>query len=338
MPWKDLIPAPEDGRKKEALSEASFVNASGDIDYKVNAVSRHPWYVSIVEGKIRCYKGCIWGTNKGTDTRKTHIRQTGTARSKIKITGSKVGSTGSDYVAAGVQSDGEQIAWPPTYDSAGGVASTPRNPESKDYGILWNTNGKEIGYEGFKTGYDSMPWFEWNLVVSQLWLKGKKDAEGKLQWGLFLEGSAPPTDGQYAMLVATVEADGTVLQYLKSDLFVPDDPSVSVDHPFKVTSVDGEITVSAGTVNNIIVDSGLYEGGGTTYVYLSWEFDMDTDEPLSDPEVNTYASVKAVDDQFFYLLIAEVVGDEVHQFVTGSLWVDRMRMGDQPALYYVARI
>jgi hypothetical protein len=202
---------------------------------------------------------------------------------------------------------------------------------------LCGTNGKLIGNGAFKTGNDSMPWFEWGQVEGKIWLKGNPDSNGKLQWGLFYE-SGSNQSAKYAFLVASIEADGTVLQYLKSDIFVPDPVVADISHPFKVRSVDGEITVEAGTLNNEIIDAGIYEGGGTTYVYLNQLYDVDTDQPDGSPTVGTYGSVKSCDDLNFWLLIAEVVDDEVHQFVTGSLWVDRMRMGDQPANYYVARI
>lgn len=341
MGWKEFIPGSDadkdKAQKSTGLKEATYTDASGNVEQQVNPTNRFPWCVVVVDGIARCYKGSVWGSDKDSETKKTHIKVTGTVKSKIRVFGSSVGGGGAGQsLASGETSGSPQQAWPPTFD-AGGTTTKKRDPEPEDYGILNATNGKLIGNGAFESGYNAEPWFQWTAVAGRLWLKGNPDEEGKLKWGLFYEVTGT-TAAKYAFLVADIQADGTVLQYLKSDLFVPDDATVTASHPFKVTSQGGEIIVAAGTVNNIILDESLHEGGGTTYVYVRWQYDVDTDEPLSDPEVGTYATVHACDDENFYLLVAEVIGDTVNQFVTGSLWVDRMRMGDQAANYYVARI
>jgi hypothetical protein len=68
----------------------------------------------------------------------------------------------------------------------------------------------------------------------------------------------------------------------------------------------------------------------------------DPDDPY--PTVfNTGSALPADSDTYGYLAIAKVnaLGDGVYsvdQYVTGSLWGDRIKVGDQTARYYYARI
>jgi hypothetical protein len=43
-------------------------------------------------------------------------------------------------------------------------------------------------------------------------------------------------------------------------------------------------------------------------------------------------------DDFGYVKVATLVGGEIQQFITGSLWSDRIKLGTQTATYYYARI
>ena len=117
-------------------------------------------------------------------------------------------------------------------------------------------------------------------------------------------------------------------------------------HPFKVNHVEtsgGNSTYSivSGTVNNVVpgnitdeitVSTGEYEvwikvpyASGVFPATTGFEWDLGTPLP-SDTDAEGYVRVATVD------------GATVTQYVTGSLWGDRIKMGDETATYYYARI
>jgi hypothetical protein len=118
------------------------------------------------------------------------------------------------------------------------------------------------------------------------------------------------------------------------------------DHPFKVIHVSTEGGLSTyrvvpGTVNNetpgnindeITVSTGEYEvwikvpfAGGIFPAATGFVWNMGTPVP-SDTDSEGYVRLATVD------------GDTVTQYVTGSLWGDRIKLGTQTATYYYARV
>jgi hypothetical protein len=151
---------------------------------------------------------------------------------------------------------------------------------------------------------------------------------------------------------ATPVVNGTVprtfttqyLNYAEEAGCTGDDPSM--DHPFKVIHVEtdaglSEYRIISGTVNNevpgniastISVSTGPYEvwvrapyAAGVYPAATGFEWDIGTPVP-DDTDTDAYIRVASVD------------GATVTQYVTGSLWSDRIKMGTQTARYYHARI
>ncbi len=117
-------------------------------------------------------------------------------------------------------------------------------------------------------------------------------------------------------------------------------------HPFKVKHVEtsgGSSTYSivSGTVNNVVpqnIDDEL-SGTGTLQVYIKVPY-VSPDFPKNNADfiwvVDT--TLPTDTDGFGYIRVAEVNGATVTQFVTGSLWADRIKLGAGTATYYYARI
>jgi hypothetical protein len=135
-----------------------------------------------------------------------------------------------------------------------------------------------------------------------------------------------------------------ILNYGEEAGCTGDDPSM--DHPFKVIHVEtdaglSEYRIVSGTVNNevpgniastISVSTGPYEvwvrapyAAGVYPAATGFEWDIGTPVP-DDTDTDAYIRVASVD------------GATVTQYVTGSLWSDRIKMGTQTARYYHARI
>ena len=125
-----------------------------------------------------------------------------------------------------------------------------------------------------------------------------------------------------------------------------EEPGPDTMHPFKVihdetTGGNSTYSIISGTVNNetpgniastITVSTGPYEVwvkvpylAGVYPDATGFEWDLGTPVP---PDTDAEA----------YVRVASVDGATVTQYVTGSLWSDRIKMGTQTARYYHARI
>lgn len=123
-----------------------------------------------------------------------------------------------------------------------------------------------------------------------------------------------------------------------------DEPS-SV-HPFKVIHVEtaaglSTYSVVSGTVNNetpgniaseITVSTGSYE------VWVKVPYAAGVFPDATGFEWNIGTPVPGDTDSEGYIRLATVNGSTVTQYVTGSLWADRIKLGTNTAAYYYARI
>jgi hypothetical protein len=126
-------------------------------------------------------------------------------------------------------------------------------------------------------------------------------------------------------------------------------PEPTADHPFKVKHVEtsgGDSTYSIvyGTINNevpgniastITVSTGAYE----VWVKVPYDSAATPNFPAATGyEWNIGTPVPADTDSEGYVRVASVDGASVTQYVTGSLWADRIKVGAATAKYYYARI
>ena len=123
-----------------------------------------------------------------------------------------------------------------------------------------------------------------------------------------------------------------------------DEPSV--DHPFKVKHVStsgGNSTYSivTGTVNNVTpgnIASNITVSTSTYEVWIKVPFAAGLLPNPTGFEWNIGTPLPADTDTEGYIRIATVNGSSVTQYVTGSLWADRIKMGSLTATYYYARV
>lgn len=125
-----------------------------------------------------------------------------------------------------------------------------------------------------------------------------------------------------------------------------DEPSPDSMHPFKVihdstSGGDSTYSIISGTVNNetpgniastITVSTGPYE------VWVKVPYAAGVYPAATGFEWNIGTPVPDDTDAEAYVRVASVDGATVTQYVTGSLWSDRIKMGTQTARYYHARI
>jgi len=116
-------------------------------------------------------------------------------------------------------------------------------------------------------------------------------------------------------------------------------------NPFKVRrngTVGDDVVyeICPGTVNNVVPDN-IYD----TFILVDgdsvW---LRCDTRSSDNEypyqimVESGTTMPTDTDDFGYVKVAKVVNGKIEQYITGSLWTDRIKLGTLTATYYFARI
>ena len=118
-------------------------------------------------------------------------------------------------------------------------------------------------------------------------------------------------------------------------------------HPFKVNHVEtsgGTSTYSivSGTVNNLVpqnIDDEITVSTGAYEVWIKVPYvSPDFPKNNADFEWDIGTPVPTDTDAAGYIRVATVNGATVTQYVTGSLWADRIKLGAGTATYYYARV
>ena len=117
-------------------------------------------------------------------------------------------------------------------------------------------------------------------------------------------------------------------------------------HPFKVIhdSTSGGMStysIVSGTVNNVTpgnIASTITVSTSTYEVWVKAPFAGGVFPATSGFEWNIGTPLPSDTDAEGYIRIATVNGSTVTQFVTGSLWADRIKLGSATATYYYARV
>ena len=121
----------------------------------------------------------------------------------------------------------------------------------------------------------------------------------------------------------------------------PDPEPVDDCFPFKLKLVSGSTySVCAGTVNNKVPTNmnSTFSLTANTKIWLHCVHSSGTDFPFT-VSIATGASLPNDGNFASYVLIAEMSATSVlSQYITGSLWGDRIRLGTDTARYYFARI
>ena len=168
----------------------------------------------------------------------------------------------------------------------------------------------------------------WNNIVNKSSVIACKDFSGDVTWeGVNIIGGEEEVNPDFT------KANGCI-------------PESSDGHPFEVIhkeTVDGMSTYSiiSGTVNNVVpgniseeitVSESIYEvwikvpyASGAFPATTGFEWEIGSDVP-SDTDENGY------------IRVATVEGPSVTQYVTGSLWADRIKIGSATATYFYAGI
>ena len=100
-------------------------------------------------------------------------------------------------------------------------------------------------------------------------------------------------------------------------------------------------SIVSGTVNNVTpgnIASTITVSTSTYEVWVKAPFAGGVFPATSGFEWNIGTPLPSDTDAEGYIRIATVNGSTVTQFVTGSLWADRIKLGSATATYYYARV
>jgi len=141
--------------------------------------------------------------------------------------------------------------------------------------------------------------------------------------------------------------DTRILNYAE-EAGCTDEPSPEMLHPFLVqldsqTDTESTYSIISGTVNNLVpngMGTPITVTTGSYFVYLKLPFASGAfPANNTDFKWEIASTMPADTDAFGYVKVADINPDgSVSQFVTGSLWADRIKMGSATATYYYARI
>lgn len=127
-----------------------------------------------------------------------------------------------------------------------------------------------------------------------------------------------------------------------------EEPTPEMLHPFLVqldsqTETESTYSIVSGTVNNLVpngVATPITVTTGAYFAIAKLPF-VTPNFPANntDFKVEIVSTMPADTDAFGYVKLADINPDgSVSQYVTGSLWADRIKMGSATATYYYARI
>jgi hypothetical protein len=127
-----------------------------------------------------------------------------------------------------------------------------------------------------------------------------------------------------------------------------DEPSPEMLHPFLVqldsqTETESTYSIISGTVNNLVpngVATPITVTTGTYFAIIKLPFASGAfPANNTDFKWEISATMPADTDAFGYVKVANINPDgSVSQFVTGSLWADRIKLAGITARYYYARV
>lgn len=323
---------------------------------------------------IRCYKGVIADYSTGKTGANSQIAipvvKRTSKRVRISVGGGSAGIVGSDqkdFVPSNYDPGPEQFkyseysnptqtTWAPDFvggpTSGAGSGGPDKDPVPDVTTQALGTGGYPYGKDTFNVNEQIGAYFEWpysNGAMIRLFCKDASDPS-KRAWGVWGNSGSPTSLGNDGFSILIAQIVGTrVAQLFASDIVAIGGGDSGV-HPFKLrknmTTEDPDTTVweiVPGTVNNVapsnINDTFYLADGEKVWIRVEYNSSSGTFPYSVIIERGTVATIPEDTAQYGRIMIAERKGTKVNQYITGSLWADRIRLGNaDTAMYYYARV
>ena len=322
--------------------------------------------------KIRCYKGRIYdpGTGNASASFKGLLTQGYTSRKRVTVTGDRGNVSGdqrdftpSNYDSSGPAlhkyfdyNDPTQITWRPDYEGLSSVLlkNVGKDSDPVQTVATYATGSYPIGKDSFTTS-DNSAYFEWDYVDGAMIRLFCYDdgIPATRTWGIWGNSGLPPSVGSKGFFVFLAQISGSeVIQMFKSDIVVPsaggDIKALQAYHSGNTIRVmPGTIGNKVPTINDLPINDSLASfaiapGGYTIYAACPASNFGNISFPSGTPSIVLGASTPSDTDTMGHIAIAGVTvyGEQppyqvqISNYLSGSLWGERIKTTGSTAMYY----
>ena len=307
---------------------------------------------------IRCYKGKIYDPRTGqmASSFKGLLVQGVTSRKRVTLSGNRGNVSGdqkdftpSNYAPGPEQfkyaeyNDPIQTTWLPNYEglSSSGVSNTGKDSDPIETTVTFATGSYPIAKDSF-TAADDGAYFEWpyvNGAMVRLFCYDDGDPATR-KWGIWGNSGLPESIGSKGFFIFLAQINGSqVMQMFRSDIVALGGDAVA-KRPFMLTSNGNKVTIEAGSANGIVCN-GISDYPLTTAITLYWNVHTQWSGNAMSGAYASFGSSPAntSSDSALSIPIGSMTSDgttvTVSSYVSGSIWIERYKCGQNPAEYFV---
>lgn len=161
-----------------------------------------------------------------------------------------------------------------------------------------------------------------------------------------IEAITAATTNYYEMMLGPSDWTSQNYSWIIPGTCINEPGPIVPSHPYKVIhggSSGGSSTFSIvlGSTNNVVptnITSVITVSAGNYVAYLRHPYAGGVFPDQTNFEWGIAASLPADTDTYGYVYLAEITGSDVEQIITGSLWGDRLKTGNDTARYYYAQV
>ncbi|WP_396190368.1 hypothetical protein [Flavobacterium sp.] len=306
---------------------------------------------------IRCYKGKIYDPRTGqmSSSFKGLLVQGVTSRKRVTLSGNRGNVSGdqrdfgpSNYDPGPEQfkyseyNDPIQTTWLPNYEGlpSSGISNVGKDSDPIETTVTFATGSYPIGKDSF-TAADDGAYFDWPYVdgaMVRIFCYDDGDPATR-KWGIWGSSGLPDSVGSQGFFIFLAQINGTqVMQMFRSDIVALGGGGVT-KRAFLVHPVAGGVTIEDGTANGKLATGvSISNFSGTTYFVLTtnWSGNNLTSASVS----ATGSPTSSQTDSQLIMPIGEVSGTpdnySYSSYLSGSIWVERYKCGQNAAEYFVS--
>ena len=311
---------------------------------------------------IRCYKGKIYDPRTGqmASSFKGLLVQGVTSRKRVTLSGNRGNVSGdqkdftpSNYAPGGPEqfkyaeyNDPIQTTWLPNYEglSSSGVSNTGKDSDPIETTVTFATGSYPIAKDSYTTADDGA-YFEWpyvNGAMVRLFCYDDGDPATR-KWGIWGNSGLPESVGSQGFFIFLAQINGSqVMQMFRSDIVALGGGGVA-KRPFMLTSDGNKVTIEAGSANGIVCN-GISNYPLTTAITLYWNLHTQWSGNSMSGAYASFGSSPAntQSDSVLAMPVGMIVSNgtnvTVSSYLSGSVWAERMKCGNNPAEYYVGTV
>lgn len=309
---------------------------------------------------IRCYKGKIYDPRTGqmASSFKGLLVQGVTSRKRVTLSGNRGNVSGdqkdftpSNYDPGPEQfkyseyNDPIQTTWLPNYEGlpSSGVSNVGKDSDPIETTVTFATGSYPIAKDSFTTADDGA-YFEWpyvNGAMVRLFCYDDGDPATR-KWGIWGNSGLPTSVGSQGFFIFLAQVNGSqVMQMFRSDIVALGGGGAAAKRPFQLTSSGNKFTIEPGTANGFVCN-GITDYPLTIATVLYWNLHTEWSNGVMSGASTRFGSSPAntSTDSELAMPVGMIVSDgtnvTVSSYLSGSIWVERYKCGQNNAEYFVS--